>query len=79
MQEIETEQKNSLLSKVKNYFQEVRKEIQLVSWPSRSELKKYTKLVIVSTLACGFGVYIVDLTCKGFLDFLRYLTKLLFI
>ena len=66
------------MEKVKEFFSGVRKEINLISWPSQKELKKYTKLVIFSTLACGFCVYIVDLTCKGFLDSLRYLAKLLF-
>jgi preprotein translocase subunit SecE len=76
MHEIETELKISKIEKIKKFISSVKDEISLISWPSQKELKKYTKLVILSTLGCGFCVYIVDLTSKYFLDILRNLVKL---
>jgi preprotein translocase SecE subunit len=78
MQEIETELKQTKIEKTKNFFSELNREIKLISWPTQKELKKYTKLVILSTLCCGFCVYVVDLTSKFFLDGLRNLVKILF-
>lgn len=77
MQEIETNLKISKLERMKEYFSSLKREIDLISWPSQKELKKYTKLVIYSTLACGFCVYIVDLSSKFFLDSLRNLVKMI--
>lgn len=78
MQELETELKVSKFEKLKAYLVSVKNEIRIVTWPSVKEVKKYTKLVIYSTLGCGFCVYLVDLVCKGFLDSLRILAKRLF-
>ena len=77
MQEIETELKPSKIEQIKEFFLGVKREIELVSWPTRKELKKYTKLVILSTLSCGFCVYVVDILSKYLLDGLRDLAKLL--
>ena len=77
MQEIETELKASKLEQIKEFFLGVKREIELVSWPTQKELKKYTKLVILSTLGCGFCVYVVDILSKYLLDGLRDLAKLL--
>jgi preprotein translocase subunit SecE len=76
MQEIETELKITRLERLKNFFYGLKQEIQQISWPTQKELKKYTRLVILSTLTCGFCVYIVDLASKYFLDGLRNLVKL---
>lgn len=76
MHEIDTELKITKFEKMKHFFQGLKQEIQLISWPSKKDLKKYTKLVIHSTLACGFCVYIIDLASKFFLDGLRNLVKL---
>ena len=76
MHEIETELKVSKIEKLKEFFNGLESEIKQITWPSKKELKKYTKLVIYSTIACGFCVYIVDLTSKFFLDGLRNLVKL---
>jgi len=78
MQELESELKVSKFERLKNYLVAIKHEVRLIAWPSAKEVKKCTKLVIFSTLACGFSVYIVDLMCKGFLDSLRILAKRLF-
>jgi len=75
MEEIGTELKVSKIEKLKAFFLSLKQEIKIISWPSRKDLKKYTKLVILSTLGCGFCVYIVDLASKFFLDGLRNLVK----
>lgn len=76
MQEIETELKISLTKRFKNFFLGVRREVVLITWPTQVQLKKYTKLVIISTFACGFCVYLVDLASKTFLDGLRNLVRI---
>jgi preprotein translocase subunit SecE len=79
MQDIEIKLKLSKVERLKNFFSGLRQEIEVISWPTQKELKKYTKLVILSTLGCGFCVYIVDLSGKFFLDGLRNLVKLFLI
>jgi preprotein translocase subunit SecE len=76
MQDIETELKITKLDKIKTFFLGVRQELKAVAWPTQKELKKNTKLVILSTLGCGFCVYSIDLMSKYVLDLLRAVVKL---
>lgn len=50
-----------MLGKVKKYLNEVTKEMKKVSWPTRSQLRESTYIVIVSMLIFTAFVYVVDL------------------
>ena len=43
------------------FLRDVRKELNNVSWPSRSELTGTTMVVIVAVFFFGFFLYVVDL------------------
>ncbi|MCP5492698.1 MAG: preprotein translocase subunit SecE [Chlamydiales bacterium] len=40
-------------------------ELKKVCWTTKAELKKCTKVVILSTFIFGFGIYCVDLIIRG--------------
>jgi len=44
-----------------DFLRDVRKELNNVSWPSRSELTGTTVVVIVTVFFFGFFLYVVDL------------------
>ncbi len=46
--------------KVINYFQDIAKEMQKVTWPTREELMESTKIVIVVTLIIALFTWLVD-------------------
>ncbi len=50
-----------MIAKLKNYVNEVVKEMKKVSWPKREQLKESTNVVIVTTLIITGFVYIIDL------------------
>ena len=60
------------------WLQSVKDELKKVSWTSKDELKKSTKVVIGSTLFIGFGIYCVDLVIRHTLDGFHVLARLIF-
>ncbi|GAB4188502.1 MAG: hypothetical protein Tsb0015_08590 [Simkaniaceae bacterium] len=57
--------------KKRSFLQEMKDEMKKVSWTSKEELKVCTKIVLGSIFALGFGIYVVDLVIKNFIDLLR--------
>ena len=53
--------------KVINFFKDVAKEMDKVTWPSREELMESTKIVILVTLIIAVFTYVVDLAVQGIL------------
>ena len=53
--------------KIINFFTDVAKEIDKVTWPSREELMESTKIVILVTLIIAVFTYVVDLAVQGIL------------
>jgi preprotein translocase subunit SecE len=47
--------------KIINFFQDVYKEMEKVTWPSREELFESTKIVIVVSLIIAIFAWVVDL------------------
>ena len=47
--------------KVINFFNDIGREMQKVTWPTRDELMESTKIVIIITLAISLFTYFVDL------------------
>ena len=46
--------------KIINFFTDVSKEMQKVTWPSRDELIESTKIVIIVTLLIALFTWVVD-------------------
>ncbi len=46
--------------KIINFFSDVTKEMEKVTWPSREELVESTKIVIIVTLLIAVFAWIVD-------------------
>jgi len=66
-----------LLQKIKDAFtgsveflRDVRKELNNVSWPSRTELTGTTIVVIVTIFLFGFFLYLVDFVVGAGMNFL---------
>ena len=53
--------------KIINFFTDVTKEMDKVTWPSRDELLESTKIVILVTLILAVFTYFVDLAVQGIL------------
>ena len=53
--------------KIINFFTDVAKEMDKVTWPSREELAESTKIVILVTLIIAVFTYVVDLAVQGIL------------
>ena len=50
-----------MIGKIKEFTNEVVKEMKKVSWPTREQLKESTNVVIVTTLVITAIVYVIDL------------------
>jgi len=50
-----------MIGKIKNFTNEVVKEMKKVSWPTREQLKESTNVVIITTLIITLIVYVIDL------------------
>ena len=59
--------KDGIFSKIKNYFHDVKVEMQRVVWPGREELTSYTVAVIGMLIVVGLVVWAVDSGLVAFL------------
>jgi preprotein translocase subunit SecE len=57
-----------MFKKISNFFQDVRQEMSKVSWPTRSELKGTTIVVIVVTVILSLFIFGVDKILQVILD-----------
>lgn len=53
------------------YIQELKEELKKVSWTTMVELRFSTKMVVLTTVFFGLGIYLVDFFIKGSLDSIR--------
>lgn len=60
------------------FIQEMKQELKKVSWTSKEELKFSTKMVMLSTFAFGFSIYLVDLGVKGLLEMIKATVHFIF-
>lgn len=60
------------------YIQEMKEELKKVSWTNKKDLKFSTKMVVLSTLFFGVGIYLVDFLIKGSLDLIRTIVHFIF-
>lgn len=54
-----------MVGKVKDYINDVNKEMKKVSWPTREQLRESTVVVIVATMIITGFVYVVDLVMSS--------------
>ena len=54
--------------KIINFFSDVVKEMNKVTWPKKEELRESTIIVLVSCLIIGAFVYLVDMIVSGVLQ-----------
>lgn len=79
------EKKQSILNKKKKslksgeiFFAEFKNEVKKIEWPSKKELKSYTKISLISIFVFGMICYSVDIIIKNFLSGLSVLMKFFF-
>lgn len=63
--------------RIRDFVEEIKAEIQRVTWTSRDELRVYTKIVIGATLVFGLGIYCTDLIIQGVLNGLSFFAHLI--
>ncbi|GMV53000.1 MAG: preprotein translocase subunit SecE [Chlorobi bacterium] len=59
-----------MLSKTKQFFTEVNKEMKKVSWPTRDQLRESTMVVIVTSLIITAIVFVIDQAMTQVMNFL---------
>lgn len=50
-----------MVGKIKDYINDVNKEMKKVSWPTREQLRESTIVVLVTTAIITAFVYVIDL------------------
>jgi preprotein translocase subunit SecE len=66
------------VNKRASMLNEFKSEIRKISWPSKAEVAKGTKSVLISLFVFGLGIYAVDLGIRGFLNLFQSLINALF-
>lgn len=61
------------------YIQELKEELRKVSWTTKEELKFSTRMVVLSMLFFGMGIYFVDFLIKGSLDLVKTVLHFIFV
>lgn len=54
--------------KIKNFFNDVVREMEKVTWPSRDELMESTRIVIIVTLIIALFTWVVDFAVSKILE-----------
>ena len=53
-----------MFKRIKKFFKDVVGEMKKVVWTSKEDLKKSTKLVLVTVVAIGLAIAVVDTVCS---------------
>ena len=51
----------NMKEKIKNFFEDVVKEMKKVTWPTKAELIESTKIVIVVCIVLSLFTYVIDM------------------
>ncbi len=60
-----------------SFIGDMKGELAKVTWTSREEMQLYIKVVVMSTLVFGLGIYFVDLIIQGVLMGLGAVVRLI--
>ncbi len=74
---VPSQKKNPFVTLIQ-YFGATKREFKTLSWTTKEELKKSTKLILISTFVSGFLVYFVDIVIQKALLSINLLTRLVF-
>ena len=77
IEEITTKRKNPIAASI-DFFGSIKSEFKSISWTPKKELKKLTKVILISTFLSGFIVYFGDLAVQKALNLVSLLTRLIF-
>ena len=55
------------VARTNQFFVEVRKELDKITWPDRVQLRQATIAIIVFVLALGAVIYLMDVVLQGLL------------
>lgn len=61
-----------------SYIQDLKEELKKVSWTSQGDLIFSTKMVVLTTLFFGVGIYLVDFLIKNGLEFIKIVVRFIF-
>ncbi len=75
--EVGEKKKNPVMASI-DFFGSLKSEFKTVSWTSKVDLRKYTKVIVISMLLSGFSVYFADLVIQKVLNVTSLLTRLIF-
>lgn len=62
--------------KLRDYFGDIKAEFAKISWTSPEELRAYTKIVVLTTILFGMGIYFMDLIIQLALNTLEFIMRL---
>jgi preprotein translocase subunit SecE len=62
---------------ISDFIGGIKDELSKVTWTSREEMKLYIKVVVLSTLVFGLGVYAVDVIIQGVLQGLNAVVQMI--
>lgn len=57
-------EKGPLLQRIRRYFHEVRVELKKVSWPTNEQMKNFTTVTLVTSVALTLVVFALDFGLK---------------
>ncbi len=63
--------------KVGDFIGDMKDELAKVTWTSREEMQLYIKVVVLSTLVFGLGIYVADLLIQSVLFGLGTLVRVI--
>jgi len=58
-------------ARTKKYFREVRAELRKVAWPNRKEMRNFTTVVLLTVIAAGVFIGVVDFILSNLIGLLR--------
>lgn len=61
-----------------SYIQDLKEELKKVSWTAQEELGFATKMVVLTTLFLGIGIYLVDFVIKSSLELIKTVLHFIF-
>ena len=61
-----------------SYIQDLKQELNRVSWTNPEELRFSTKMVVLTTLFFGMGIYLVDFLIKSGLELIKTVVHFIF-
>jgi preprotein translocase subunit SecE len=75
-QQSTTTERTLIIKQVKEFVEDIKSEINKITWTSRDELLVFTKIVVGATLAFGMSIYLLDLIIQSVLSGLNLLLNL---